>query len=100
MTGITANFVLGKLSPLVMTEFSDRKSLLSFLIIDIQPPHFSLLFNMVYHVVDLLNCSHLIVQILMDMVANVLSTPHHSCSASARPVLTLRTRCAKHHYVD
>ena len=100
MTGMTANFVLVKLLPLVMTEFSDRKSLLSFLIIDIQPPHFSLLFNMVYHVVDLLYCSHLIVQILMDMVANVKSTPHHSCSASARPVRTLRTRCAKHHYVD
>ena len=97
---MTANFVLEKLSPLVMTEFPDRKSLLSFLIIDIQPPHFSLLFNMVYHVVDLLNCSYLIVQILIDMVANVLSSPHYSCSASARPVRSVRTRCAKHHYVD
>ena len=100
MTGMTVNFVLVKLLPLVMTEFPDRKSLLSFLIIDIQPPHFSLLFNMVYHVVDLLNCSYLIVQILIDMVANVLSSPHYSCSASARPVRSVRTRCAKHHYVD
>ena len=66
---MTANFVLGKLSPLVMTEFSDRKSLLSFLIIDIQPPHFSLLFNMVYHVVDLFCGSLLIIKSLIAIVA-------------------------------
>ena len=35
---MTAKFVLVKLSPLVMTEFLDRKSLLLFLIIDIQTP--------------------------------------------------------------
>ena len=68
MTGVTANFVLVKLSPLVMTGFSDRKSLLSFLIIDIQPPHFSLLFNMVYHVVDLLCGSLLIIKLLIAIV--------------------------------
>ena len=100
MIGVTAKFVLKKLSPLVITGFSDRKSLLSFLIIDIQPPHFSLLFNMVYHVVDLFCSSLLIIKLLIAIMANVLSSPHHSCSASARPVRRLRTRCAKHHYVD
>ncbi|WP_315348584.1 hypothetical protein [Prevotella melaninogenica] len=55
---------------------------------------------MVYHVAGLLNRFHLIVLNLMGVMANVKSTPHHSCSASARPVRTLRTRCAKHHYVD
>jgi len=55
---------------------------------------------MVYHVVGLLYCFHLIIKLLMWIMANVLSSPHHSCSASARPVRTLRTRCAKHHYVD
>jgi len=55
---------------------------------------------MVYHGVGLLYRFHLIIKLLMGIMANVLSSPHHSCSASARPVRTLRTRCAKHHYVD
>ncbi len=87
MTGVTANFVLEKLSPLVMTGFSDRKSLLSFLIIDIQPPHFSLLFNMVYHVVDLFCSSLLIIKLLIAIVAK--------CEEYSAPlVLSLRTTCA------
>ena len=87
MTGMTANFVLVKLLPLVMTEFSDRKSLLSFLIIDIQPPHFSLLFNMVYHVVDLLCGSLLIIKLLIAIVAK--------CEEYSAPlVFSLRTTCA------
>jgi len=55
---------------------------------------------MVYHVAGLLKGFHLIIKLLMGIMANVLSTLHHSCSASARPVRTLRTRCARHHYVD
>ena len=34
------------------------------------------------------------------IMANVKRTPHHLCSASARPVRGVRTRCAKHHYVN
>ena len=69
-------------------------------VLNLSDLHFPQFFNMVYHVAGLLNRFHLIVLNLMGVMANVLSTPHHSCSASARPVRTLRTRCARHHYVD
>ena len=52
MTGVTAKFVLVKLSPLVMTDFFGQKVSTIISCHRHLASHFSLLFNMVYHVVD------------------------------------------------
>lgn len=52
MTGVIAKFVLVKLSPLVMTDFFGQKVSTIISCHRHLASHFSLLFNMVYHVVD------------------------------------------------
>ena len=52
MTGVIAKFVLVKLSPLVMTDFFGQKVSTIISCHRDLASHFSLLFNMVYHVVD------------------------------------------------
>ena len=64
-------------------------------VLNLSDLHFPQFFNIVYHVAGLLNRFHLIVLNLMGVMANVLSTPHHSCSVSAqgvRSIITLTER--------